>query len=513
MIQVVRTDRYFVMLLLIAAMAAVYGLNWQPVFADAFYHYNAALQIASGNGFTDHYLWTYIGAPDHLPAPSHLYWMPGTSLLAALGMQIAGLNHQAAQIGFAICLWIAGITAYVLAQRLGLARWQMRLSAFSVICGGFFLPYWGQMDTFSPYAAAGGLALLCMGVAAGGQRRLILLWSAAGMLAGLGHLLRNDGLLLLLTGWTVLLLPIGQALPLRRRLLCAAVLTAAYLLVMAPWFWRNLQQIGSVLPAGGTQSAWFTEYDDLFNYPADSSMQAYFADGGVRFWQSRLDAIFGANGLILNFVAVEGAIVFAPFILIALWKRRGDALLRPVWIYALGLHVAFTLIFTYPGLRGGLFHGAAALVPIWAALGWAGIADVVKWAAARRRWQVRTALPVFSGGALLILVALSLSIALPRLRYTVPPVYAALQDVIPAGSVVMANDPAQLYYYTGLSGVALPNETPDVALEIARRYGVGYLLLQEGGITEPMMFSETPDFLQVIDLPLDGVRLYAFTPD
>jgi hypothetical protein len=293
-------------------------------------------------------------------------------------------------------------------------------------------------------------------------------------------------------------------------MVAAVLVVLAYLLVMAPWFWRNLQVLGTILPAGGIQGAWFLEYNDLFNYPPDATIQTLFADGGTFFLQSRFAAIFSANGAILNFIAVEGSILLAPFLLVAFWNRRHTLILRPVWIFAVGLHLAFTIVFTLPGIRGGLFHGAAALVPFWMVLGWAGIDDVVRLVARRRRWNVRTAVPVFSGGALVILLALSLVLALPRRSVVQPPIYAAVAEILPENSLIMANDPAQLYYYTGFGGVGLPNETPEIALQIARQYGVGYLLLQQGGITDPMIFAELPAFLTPIELPLDGAWLYAF---
>ena len=57
-----------------------------PGYTDVFYHLNAANRLVTEQGLTDPYYWTYIGAIDKLPAPSHLYWMPLTSLSAAAGL-------------------------------------------------------------------------------------------------------------------------------------------------------------------------------------------------------------------------------------------------------------------------------------------------------------------------------------------------------------------------------------------------------------------------------------------
>ena len=75
-----------------------------PGYTDVFYHLNGANRLVTGQGLTDPYYWTYIGATNQLPAPSHLYWMPLTSLSAAVGMWLlnAPNNYVAAQLLFSV---------------------------------------------------------------------------------------------------------------------------------------------------------------------------------------------------------------------------------------------------------------------------------------------------------------------------------------------------------------------------------------------------------------------------
>ena len=61
--------------------------------------------------------------------------------------------------------------------------------------------------------------------------------------------------------------------------------------------------------------------------------------------------------------------------------------------------------------------------------------------------------------------------------------------------------------------MTIPNETPDIALEIANVYDIDYLLLEDNHITDPMLFVEIPDFLIPIEFEIDGARLYAFDRD
>lgn len=503
----------FALLAFVVAFLLTRGLIAQPGFTDAFYHFNAANRLVSGEGLTDPYLWTYIAAPDQLPAPSHLYWMPMTSLTAAVGMALVNQpgSYAAAQWPFTLMFAAVALLGFHLGGRLGGALRHAWLVGLLTLFSGYFTRFWGATDTFAPYAFFGAFCLYALGwsVEQAG-RRALLGFVAAGALAGLAHLTRNDGLLLLFVGWLVILWPFGR----KARPGLAAVFTLTYLVVMLPWFARNLAVVGTILPVGGIQGAWFTEYNDLFSYPADASAQTFFAGGIGRLLATRWEAF--TNNL-ATFVAVEGWIVLTPFMLVGLWRRRTQPFLRGFWLYALGLHLAMTLVFAFPGYRGGLFHSAAALVPFWAALGIVGLDDAVSWAAKRRRWRAGTAKWVFSLAALAVAVYLSLMVGLGgRVAEHTPTLYRALSLALPPDARVMVNDPAQLYYFTGLGGVVLPNEAPDVIPEIARRYGVGYLLLEGQGATPAPLLSiyeNPPDFFTPLPFDVPNMRLYAIELD
>jgi len=404
----------FALVSLILSFAAVYGYNQQPGYTDSFYHYNAAEQLASGNGLVDEYVWLYFTPPDDIPASSYTYWMPGTALVSSLGMFIFGASYAAAQIGLALCLWATAIVGYWLGWKFGGTARHAWMSGLLTIFSGFFLRSWGQTDTFAPYALVGALGLAFAGLGLTAETKNWRWWLLAGICAGLGHLIRNDGLLLLLVGWLAIFWPFGNSISWRKRLTWIAIFTATYVLTMLPWFLRNQATIEAVLPTGGTQAIWYTEYDDLFAYPPDATPETLFADGAGVFIESRIWATFSANGALVNFLALEGVILLAPFILVALWKRRQDPFLRPLIWFAIGIHLAFSLVFPFPGVRGGLFHAAAALIPWWMALGLLGLDDAIDWIAKRRRsWKPKPAKMVFSFGAFGMIVLLSLVLAIP----------------------------------------------------------------------------------------------------
>jgi 4-amino-4-deoxy-L-arabinose transferase-like glycosyltransferase len=506
----------FVVVALVCAFVLV-RLTPAPTFTDAYYHFNAAVRLASGQGLTDAYLWNYIGARDSLPQPSHLYWMPLTSLTAAAGMTLLNApgDHGAAQILLIPMLATTACVGYWLGKRLGGSLRHAWLAGLLTLFSSFFIPFWGSIDTFTPYAFVGSLALLSLGLAL--ERGKLAWWAMAGAFAGLGHLTRADGLLLVVVGM-LMALWLWDRVSIPSRAARLLILVAAYLLVMSPWFARNLELIGSPLPLGGTQAAWFRSYDNLFSYPPDASPATLLADGMNTFLASRWEALTNNIG---TFVVVEGLIILTPLMLIGLWVKRREKLLRPFWLYALGLHLAMTFVFPFPGYRGGLFHSAAALIPFWMALGSIGLDAAIDWVSQRRRrWQPAIAKLVFSVGIFGMALLLSLLATWRSGSTPSEPRYAALMQVVPQDARIMANDPAAIYYYTGRGGVVLPNETPDAILDIARRYEIDYLLIelisedgtQYAAIPAPLdpIMDELPTFLRPIALPdTPDMRLYA----
>lgn len=493
----------------------------RPTYTDSYYHYNAAVRLASGQGLTETTIWTYIGQPEtaepRTEVPSHLYWMPFTSMLAALGLWLAGApgNFAAAQTPLLLCLTGTLGVSYWLGKKIGGERRHAVLALLLATFGGFFVNYWGEIDTFAPYALVGSLSLVLIGL---GAERLDWRWFAlAGVLAGFGHLTRSDGLLLLLVGWLVIIWPRWSA-TLRQRIVFFIPFTLGYLLVMTPWFVRMINAVGAPLPLGGLNGAWFAEYNDLFRSPPVFSAAEFFKDGLGLFLATRWEAFI--NNL-STFIVLEGFVVMTPLMLVGLWKRRGLFSLAFI-LFALGLHAAMTLVFPFPGYRGGLFHGVSALLPWWVAFGTAGLDDVVEWIARRRRhWKPAQARRVFSFGLVLLAAALTFTVLRPPRQNVTPALYAALAETLPPDARIMLNNPPELYYFTGLGGVVLPNEAPDRIPEIARQYGVTHLLFYDlkededgqviaASVPAPLwpLFEQTPDFLTPVPFPLTGTRLY-----
>lgn len=521
-------DRDLLLLMLIAL--AVRGLaalpQQQPSYFDAIYYYVNGVNLAEGRGFVEDFIWNYLDQPDRPPQPSHRYWMPLTSVLAASGMAVGGIGFTAAQVPFILLSALLAPISYGTAMLLSSQRRHGWLAGLLAIFSGFYFPFWTATDNFTPFAVAGSLTLILAWLAYWRARpersrrigglagwRWVAYTLSSGICLGLAHLARADGLLL---GMAIILLtifglvkdkdhpashtprptphaprftsPAPCPLPPSPRLPSRALgftllLTLGYLLVMTPWFIRTWQVTGSPLGAAGTQTIWLTGYDDLFSYGQELSPRTFFAQDFGSILQGRWWALTANLQTVL---AVWGMIFLTPLAVFGGWALRRHSLVQLAGLYGLLLFASMTLLFAFPGARGGLFHSGAALLPFIYATALTGLDRTVDWLASRRRhWQPHLAKRVFGAGLILMAVALSLFIYYNRvLKNDVwnsadaayPAIVAWVKTHDPDATVMIGNPPAYRYHGGGLS-VVVPNADPATSLTVARRYQVDYLVL------------------------------------
>lgn len=482
----------------------------QPNYMDAAYSYVNAVNLAQGRGFVEDFVWNYLGQPGSPPQPSHLYWMPLTSILAWFGMLVGGVSYRAAQAPFVILSALLAPLSYAIAQIWSGQRWLGWLVGLLAIFSGFYFPYWTAIDNFSPFAVAGSLALLTAwyGLAQASEstsqshsmaslQSQTLIYNSSftihnfiwfllsGVLTGLAHLSRADGALLLIA---IVLFTVQHS---KFNVRCftfyvlrfTVPLLLGYFLVMTPWFIRNWQVVGTPLPAAGSQTIWLTTYDDLFSYGREFSAQTFLAQGIGPIWQGRWWVLTTNLQTVL---AAWGMIFLTPLAFIGGWRLRRHPLAQMAGWYALLLFGAMTLVFAFPGARGGLFHSGAALLPFLYAAALVGLDSVVDWIAARRhRWDAATAKRFFGLGLVGLAILLSCFIYYGRVLKDngwnradalYPAIAAWVTQQNPAAIVMIGNPPAYRYHGGGLS-VVVPNENIDIVLQAARQFEVEYLVL------------------------------------
>lgn len=472
-----------------------------PGYMDAYYYLGGAVQLARGLGFTEPYLWNYLVPIASLPAPSHLYWMPLTSIVAAPFVALVGAFQpipflfRAAQAPFVLLASGLPLLSYVVAREVTGQRRQAWLAALLTLFSSFYFGFWTTTDSFALYGLVAGSALWLIGRPMANGRPEARALFLAGLCAGLAHLTRADGLLVFVALLMVCLVPPRTTV---HRLPSTVALMLGYALVTAPWFLRNQWLIGAPLASGGTLTLWLTAYDDIFTlHPEILTPVNYFAAG----WGAILEGKwFGLTTALGTAIGPLCSIAAFPFALIGGWKLRRHPRYGPVWLYGGLLFAVMTLVFTFPGARGGLFHSGAALLPFVIPAALVGV-DISVEAVARRlpHWQPEKSKPIFA----LLLVALILTLTaflfLRRLAAPQPELFYAdigrwLADSnVSPDSAVMAWDPPGFYYFTEHPALIVPNGGVEAVLSAMRRYDARWLVLDENHPEALIDLYTTPD--------------------
>lgn len=466
---------------LLALGLAVYGLvaRWigGPGYMDADYYHATGQQLASGAGFNEPFLWNYLDDPQGLPHPSHLYWMPLPSMLAAAGMWVGGMGFRAAQVPFVLIAASLPPLAAQLSWRFSGNRRQAWMAGLLAAFPGFYLPFFTTTDAFAAYALIGGLFLWT--AAAAVRQTNLQYWLLAGMLSGLAHLTRADAPILLVCG---LLLAAWSA---KRKPPAAGLLLAGYLAVMAPWWARNLLQTGSLLNSGSARLLWMLDYDDLFSYPASLLSFERWQMAGI---QAAFSARWSALGTNLQRLLAENGLIFlAPLALLGGWKHRAHPFVQVNALYLLLLLTAMTVVFPFVGARGGMFHSSTALMPAIWMLAPGGLSSAIGWLGERRRWNVAEAEQVFAVATVTLAVALTLGLfvarqILPQQRgrgWNVGAAsYSEAAAWLPRGDQrVAVNNPPGFTLASGLSSIVIPDGNLPTLLAAMHRYRAQWVLL------------------------------------
>jgi len=186
-------SRRISILLFVLGLAVALGtasLQQLPGYLDSDYYFAGGLQLVEGKGFSEPFLWNYLDDPAGIPHPSHTYWYPLSSILAAFGMLVTGQHAYAAArlifILIAACIPpLTAALAFDMTKDRSLALTSGLLAVFSV----YYLPFMPVTDNYGPYMLLGG-AIFLLAKTKGWWPFLLM-----GLLAGLMNLARSDGLL------------------------------------------------------------------------------------------------------------------------------------------------------------------------------------------------------------------------------------------------------------------------------------------------------------------------------
>jgi hypothetical protein len=501
-----------------------------PAYPDSFYYVDVARQLAAGHGFNVDFIWIFpevggaIPANPVLPIPSNAHWMPLASLVQVPFIWLLGPTAMASALPFALFGALAAPLAWAIGRDAGAPRF---VSIGAGILTGFpalSFVYMVQPDNFSLYQplVAGSLWLAGRGLR-GRPRDFVL----AGVLAGVATLSRNDGVLVL----AVLIATVlwdrlrsrwasggKPARPPRIPIAAAVASVALFLLAVAPWYARQLAVFGQLSPSTSSGRVLFIRDIAEWNSIATPATLDHLLGMGIG--PLLMTRIGGFVAAAFIFSILVGVLVFVPFMVIGAWRRRRDALFGPFLGYAV-LLFAFSALVSAVHVPGGTFiHSAVALAPQGYVLALEGIVVATAWVAARRRgWDATSAARVFVGGAVAfgviaaVLGAQAVHGVWDDKRQDMRAVAVALDDAgAPISDRVMSIDASGYRYWTGHPGVVLVNDPLDTVEQVARAYGIRWLVLEPKdsvqAVKDILVNDQRPPWVGPPILDRESVALY-----
>lgn len=494
----------------LVVLLLVAGLQHSPGYMDAEYYWLTGQQVAGGRGFSEPVLWNYLDAPTGLPHPSHTYWMPLPSLAVAASTALFGGSFNGGRVLLLALAALLPPLAAALSIRLTGRRGSARLAGWLAVLPGFYLPFLTTTDSFALCMLLGGLFFLLILQPPAGQKHARWQPVVLGVLAGLLHLARAEGLLWLLMAGYVAWRASGWRGGLKT--------LAGYAVIMLPWFVRNWLAFGSPLAPGAGQTLWLLEYDELFSYPASLlTFERWWASGLGAILSARFDAL-GQN--LASALAVGGMVALAPLVVWGAWRLRTQLAVRVGVVAWLALCFAFSALFPFSGARGGFFHAAAVLQPLVWVLAAAGLHAALEWGSTRRGWELTKAGHIFSIGILLLAAALSFYAVQQRVVAGGWDVAAAhnralsqhLTELgVAADAIIMVNNPPGFSLASGRPAIVIPHGGTQPAGEAARQFDASILLLEaeQPGWSEIYQAGPLLSSLQYLG-EVDGTRIFRF---
>jgi len=474
----------------------------QPGYPDADYYMAVARQLASGHGFTIPYIWSFVDVGGRLPAagmlpiPSDAHWMPLAAIVQVPFIWLLGPTWLASSLPF----WLLGALAvpitYLLGIDAGLDRRVSLAAAVLMIVPGAAAPYLSQPDNFSLYMVLAVLALwLCVRGSAGDRRAFAL----GGVVVGLAMLARTDGVLL----GVPFAVAFGREQWVRWRSSergsahigsgSAIACFALFLLVMAPWWSRDLSLFGSISPSSSYgRILWIRTYDEQFTVGQPSTPATFFSQGLGPLVASRI----GGLGAAIEVIGGTPLLFFlVPFMAIGAWLHRHDAAFRPWLVYGVTFLVSSALVFAVHLPYGMALHSGMALVPQAYLLTVVGIGVAVQWVAERRpSWDAPRATRNFTLIAIAVawLAGGGATWRLASQWQGEADYRTALLDAhpVPATDRLMSADPGAYWYRWDIAGVPTPYDPLAVVRQAAALYDVRWLVLEKDFIVpslEPVL--------------------------
>lgn len=454
---------------------------------DTAYYVGVARNLVEGRGLVSDALWSFGTPPLVFPRPAFEVWLPLPAFLAAIPMALLGTTFAAAQwagivVGGLVAVLAWRLGADVAAER-GLEVERARTLALGTgLSAAVFLPlvlHSVLPDSTMPFGALVLAACLLAarvvrdprGARLADPRVLTL-----GVVLGLSALTRNEAVWLALA-WVMVArgaaATAGAGTTGWARLVAGAAIPA--MIVFAPWAIRDWAEFGSPFPGQALTNALSLDGRDIFAWRETPTLRAYLEAGPGTLLGLRWTGFFHN---VTNVLLLMGIPVSAIGLASLPWTWRGTALAMLVRFSALTFG-ATTILFPVATTWGTFLHASAAVQVLLVVAALLALDGVIATIGRRRGWTRPVAwlgpfLAVAAGGLFttVLLPEFGADGAAARARFAALPaaLEAAGAPIQVAGVPVITDTPIWLAEETGAFALALPDESPESVLDLARHF-------------------------------------------
>ena len=497
----------FVLALLVRlALIAVYP---DPAYPDSYYYVDVARAIAAGHGLNVDFVWIFAEVgnriPDvpTLPVPSNAHWLPLASLVQVPFITVLGPTALASALPLVLIGSLAAPLTWAIAR-------DARAEPLVAVTAGVLsaVPAAATVFMAQPenFAIMHTLVAATIWMTARGLKGDNRAYAFAGLLAGLASLGRNDGVFLGAAVGLVWFWDRWRWMRSRRgsgswfhvedrrpiAFWAAVGCLGLFLLVMGPWWARQVSVFGSISPTSSNGAAlWIRTIHEWNSITAHPSLGQFLDQGWGTIIASRLAGLGSAIG---NFAVVIGSVILIPFILVGAIGRARSRDFGPWFLYTGVVFTTATLLYPLHVPGGAFIHSAIGLAPHATILAMEGVLLLVRWIASRRRtWDERSAGTVMTWGVVGMVIITAVVFARPvitRWDETRQPRIQLAAELdrlgVPITDRLMTIDAAGFKYWTGRPGVVSPDDPIETIEAVARAYDIRWLVIERDDAAEAL---------------------------
>jgi len=459
------------------------------------YYWGAARNVLEGRGLVSDALWSYYLPPLVLPRPAFEIWLPLPTFLALPAMTLLGTGFGAAQVSSVIVSSFIPVLAWRLGADLAIERDLSVVRARVLAAGsGVVAAFYGSLvlfgmlpDSTAPFTVAALAACILMERVARGPGTIRLLdprLVGIGIALGLAALTRNEAIWYA-AAWAIVAWGIAGRVAVASRIVAFARLVGTpavvAIAVFAPWAARQWAVFGSPLPGQAVSNAFWRTGLDVFAWHDPPTFSAWIAQGPAKLVADRVDGFRHNLGTVLLLTAIP----VGPIGLIGLpWVVR-SRVLRPLLIGGTLTFLATTLVFPVATTQGTFLHAAGPIHVLLVLSAMAGLDALVARVARARSWGPGSAVLVPIGLLLVAVPFLAITVAgiggvargtQARYEDLAPRLEAAGLPLAEAGPII-SDHPIWIAEAYRVPALALPDESPESVLDLARTFGATLLIL------------------------------------